>query len=51
MWWENIGVVGRAAVFISIQVIACFIFGGWGLLVFPVLYILISVWLHLSGRV
>jgi hypothetical protein len=35
--WENIGVLGRVFVIVGIQIIACYIFGFWGLLLYPAL--------------
>jgi len=49
MWWSEIGVVGRVFVVIAIQVIACFIFGVWGLLAFPVLGILLYIWAYMTS--
>lgn len=35
--WESIGVLGRVFVVVGVQIVACYIFGYWGLLLYPAL--------------
>lgn len=44
MWWAQIGVLGRLFVIVGLQVIAVCVLGGWGLLLYPVLYVLMALY-------
>lgn len=50
MWWSDIGKVGRLFVIIAVQVIACFLLGGWGLLIYPAIYAVMYIWIKISYR-
>lgn len=55
--WERLGVGGRWAVILAIQVIACLMFGASGLLLYPALWLAnrifllcLGIWIHLTTR-
>jgi len=48
MWWSEIGVLGRVSIVVAIQIIACLMFGGWGLLVFPVIGVILYIYAWIS---
>ena len=48
MWWARIGVLGRLYVIVGLQVIAVCFLGIWGLLLYPVIYLLMAIYVRLT---
>ena len=48
MWWARIGVLGRLYVIVGLQIIAVCFFGILGLLLYPVIYLLMAIYVRLT---